>query len=350
VLAWIEWLDARDAIERHPVVAALAAYLCTLTGRAAAADRWADLAERWSGQQGVHDVEPVTAMWLTTVRGMMCRRGVERMRRDVEIQDRRTVPSGTRDTEYPMRLYLSGVAHLLQGDLDTAERRLSDATELVDPVERAPLFTGVLAYRALIPLHEGAWDEARALVAQALSVADRGRTRSHISSVLVLALAGRIALHDGLPVLARAHLDEARRLRPLLSYAAPWYATGCLLELAEVSIGLGDLAGAETLVRDAEAVLRRRPDLGSLGRRTDELRERLGRWHVAVGRESTLTSAELRILPLLATHLSIAGIAERLFLSRHTVKAQLESMYRRLDVHSRDAAVARARELGLLER
>ena len=44
-----------------------------------------------------------------------------------------------------------------------------------------------------------------------------------------------------------------------------------------------------------------------------------------------------------------AGIADRLFLSRHTVKTQLESMYRKLDVHSRDAAVARAREVGLLE-
>jgi LuxR family maltose regulon positive regulatory protein len=134
-----------------------------------------------------------------------------------------------------------------------------------------------------------------------------------------------------------------------LSYAGPWYATGCLLEMAEVSIGLGDLSRADVFVRDAEAVLRRRPDLGSLGPRTDDLRRRLGTLQTAASRHPTLTTAELRILPLLVTHLSIAAIADRLFLSRHTVKAQLESMYRKLDVHSRDAAVARAREAGLLE-
>jgi LuxR family maltose regulon positive regulatory protein len=64
---------------------------------------------------------------------------------------------------------------------------------------------------------------------------------------------------------------------------------------------------------------------------------------------STLTSAELRVLPLLLTHLTLAGIADRLFLSRHTVKSQVWSMYGKLGVHTRGEAVARARELGLLE-
>jgi LuxR family maltose regulon positive regulatory protein len=45
----------------------------------------------------------------------------------------------------------------------------------------------------------------------------------------------------------------------------------------------------------------------------------------------------------------VAGIADRLFLSRHTVKSQLWSLYRKLGVHTRSEAVVRARELGLLE-
>jgi LuxR family transcriptional regulator, maltose regulon positive regulatory protein len=349
-LAWVEWLDARDAIERHPVVAALAAYLCALTGRPAAADRWADLAERWAGRRTVGDGDPAAAMWLTTLRGMMCRHGVDRMRRDVEDYGRSVLPSGTAaDPEYPMRLFLSGVAHLLQGDVETAEIRLSDATELIAHADRAPLHSVMLAYRALIPMSRGQWEEAEALVSRAASVADRGHTRSHITSVIVVALAARVAWHRGDLPLARVHLSEAQRLRPLLSYAGPWYAVACLLEMAEVSLDLGDPGGADVYVQDAEAVLLRRHDLGSLGPRTHELRERLGSLQAAAVRHSTLTSAELRILPLLVTHLSIAGIAERLFLSRHTVKAQLESMYRKLDVHSRDAAVDRARALGLLE-
>ena len=42
-------------------------------------------------------------------------------------------------------------------------------------------------------------------------------------------------------------------------------------------------------------------------------------------------------------------MADRLFLSRHTVKSQLWAAYRKLGVHTRGEAVARARELGLLE-
>ena len=62
-----------------------------------------------------------------------------------------------------------------------------------------------------------------------------------------------------------------------------------------------------------------------------------------------LTAAELRLLPLLSTHMSFPEIAEEMFLSRHTVKAQAMSIYRKLGVSSRNQAVTRARELGLLE-
>lgn len=150
-------------------------------------------------------------------------------------------------------------------------------------------------------------------------------------------------------MLARAHLAEAQRLRPLLSHALPWYAVGVLLETAEVSIGLGDPSGARQCIRDADAVLRRRPDLGTLSKRAEELRGRLGTLPAIGSAKSTLTSAELRILPLLSTHLRLAGSADRLLLSRHRVKVQVQSMYRKPEVHTRDDAVARARELGPVE-
>jgi LuxR family maltose regulon positive regulatory protein len=350
VMGWFEWLDAKDGVERHPAIAALAAFVCALTGRPAAADRWGDLAEHLAGQPSSGDGDRHLTMWLTTVRAIMCRGGVEQMRRDVDDGGRRVPGMGTAaDTEYPMRVFLSGVACLLLGDTATAEVRLTDATELIEKTQRAPLFSAMLAYRALIPMGRGDWSDAAALVERALSVARRAHTESHITSVLLFALAARVALHRGDLTLARAQLGEAQRVRPLLSHAIPWYAVGSLLEMAEVAIGLSDPGGARVFVRDAEAVLRRRPDLGLLGPRTDGLRRRAGALQAAATGHSTLTSAELRILPLLLTHLTVAGIADRLFLSRHTVKAQMWSMYRKLDVHSRDAAVARARELGLLE-
>ena len=59
--------------------------------------------------------------------------------------------------------------------------------------------------------------------------------------------------------------------------------------------------------------------------------------------------AELRVLPLLATHLAYPEIAAELFVSPHTTKSQAYSLFRKLSASTRSQAVARARELGLLE-
>ena len=63
----------------------------------------------------------------------------------------------------------------------------------------------------------------------------------------------------------------------------------------------------------------------------------------------TLTGAELRLLPYLATHLMFPEIASRLFISRNTVKTEAVSIYRKLGVSSRSEAIERAVEVGLLE-
>ena len=50
----------------------------------------------------------------------------------------------------------------------------------------------------------------------------------------------------------------------------------------------------------------------------------------------------------MATHLAFREIAERLHLSPYTVKSQTMSIYRKLGVNSRSAAVGRIQEVGLL--
>jgi LuxR family maltose regulon positive regulatory protein len=63
---------------------------------------------------------------------------------------------------------------------------------------------------------------------------------------------------------------------------------------------------------------------------------------------SSLTGAELRLLPFLVTHLTYPEIGERLYVSKHTVKTQAMSIYRKLSVSSRSEAVAKARDIGLI--
>ena len=104
------------------------------------------------------------------------------------------------------------------------------------------------------------------------------------------------------------------------------------------------------MVSEAGEILRRRPRLGGLFDETDELQRQIDAMPDAEpGKGSGLTGAELRLLPLLATHLSFREIGERLFVSRNTVKTQAISLYRKLGVCSRSDAIERATRLGLVE-
>jgi LuxR family maltose regulon positive regulatory protein len=62
----------------------------------------------------------------------------------------------------------------------------------------------------------------------------------------------------------------------------------------------------------------------------------------------TLTEREQQLIELLPTPRSRDSIARSLFVSTNTVKTQLQALYRKLGVTSREEAVARAYELGLL--
>ena len=97
-------------------------------------------------------------------------------------------------------------------------------------------------------------------------------------------------------------------------------------------------------------MLELRPDLGSLVEEARELRERLAATSGPAGAWAmSLTGAELRLLPYLATHLTVPEIATRLFISRNTVKTEAVSIYRKLGASSRSEAIERAVEVGLLE-
>jgi LuxR family maltose regulon positive regulatory protein len=61
-----------------------------------------------------------------------------------------------------------------------------------------------------------------------------------------------------------------------------------------------------------------------------------------------LSARELEVLRLLPSDLSVTEIADKLVVSVHTVRSHVKSIYATLGVHSRYAAVARARELRIL--
>ncbi len=149
---------------------------------------------------------------------------------------------------------------------------------------------------------------------------------------------------------ARAELAAVQRLEPLLTSAIPWLALEARIELARAHVTLRDVSAARGLLAEAAQILSRRPRLGVLGEQAAELDAEVTAMDSAEqGNRPRLTGAELRLVPLLATHLSFREIGDRLYVSRHTVKTQAMSAYRKLGVSSRSDAIAAAVRLGLVD-
>jgi LuxR family maltose regulon positive regulatory protein len=68
----------------------------------------------------------------------------------------------------------------------------------------------------------------------------------------------------------------------------------------------------------------------------------------ASGRESNLSARELVVLRLLRGSLSERDIGRELYLSHNTIHSHTKSIYRKLGAASRQQAVEKARELGLI--
>jgi LuxR family maltose regulon positive regulatory protein len=131
----------------------------------------------------------------------------------------------------------------------------------------------------------------------------------------------------------------------------PFIAVGARLQLAKVHMTRGDRSTAGHLLREIDDILLHRPHLGTLIGQVSELRGLLtSNMRGGAAERPPLTPAELRLLPYLQTHLTTAEIGERLFVSRHTVKSQVASIYRKLSASSRNGAVRQATAIGLLGR
>jgi LuxR family maltose regulon positive regulatory protein len=129
----------------------------------------------------------------------------------------------------------------------------------------------------------------------------------------------------------------------------PHLAVQARLELARAHLALADPGAGRLLLREVGDLVRRRSDLGVLTQEAEDLRTQLRGISGGTPSATTLTTAELKLLPLLPTYFSFRQIGEQLHLSPHTVKTQAISVYRKLGVTSRGSAIERAIALGLLE-
>ena len=121
-----------------------------------------------------------------------------------------------------------------------------------------------------------------------------------------------------------------------------------MVRLAAVLDDLGERPAAGALAGEARQLLTACPD-GAQAQwdRLHRLERRLTRPLRGVAGER-LTGREVTVLRLLPSSLSLREIGQELYLSPNTVKTHVQAAYRKLGVSTRQDAIARAHEIGVI--
>jgi LuxR family transcriptional regulator, maltose regulon positive regulatory protein len=282
---------------------------------------------------------------IAVLEACLAREGIERMSEHAAIAYE-LEPDGS--PWHPVCRLIKGVAAHLAGDRELARSSLEEGTR--SAAACAPQVHALcLTQAALLALDEDDLETAVWLVARARTVVLRADLGDSPTSALVFAASAGVLAQHGQIEQATADQAQARKLLAGLRDFVPWYEVEARIALARAGLQLGDLASARALLAEASRILRQTPDAVVLREWLDEA------WAQADAADGpngnggwTLTTAELRVLQFLPSHLSFPDIAERLYVSPNTVKTHVRAVYRKLDASSRGQAVDRASDLGLL--
>jgi LuxR family transcriptional regulator, maltose regulon positive regulatory protein len=336
---WLGRFSDAD-ITAHPALALAAANSELARGRG-------DLAAHWTAAAAATADRPTAVeAGIALMRAALARDGLAGMRHDA------ATAYALEPEDSPWRsscCLLAGSAHLLLGHRDAAVRELEEGARRA-AVAAPDVHALCLTQLAVVALTEDDWEEAAALVTRARAQVDRHRLAASATVALVFAAAAVVRAHRGRVDDAQTDLQAAVCLQSTLIDFAPWYDVELRILIARAAVRLSDVNRARTALVDASRLMRRVPEAAAL---QTWLQDAWARHDAFIGpasaQSAALTTAELRILRYLPTHLSFREIAERAYVSANTVKSQANAVYRKLDVTCRSDAVMRAREIGLVD-
>jgi LuxR family maltose regulon positive regulatory protein len=340
------WLDhfTDDEVAAEPKLALVAA-----GSRLVGGDR--DLAEHWvaAAARSMVDGPPTDATLeagLAVMRASVASDGVARMVEDAA----RAYELFPQDSPWrSVCCLLVGVGRHLGGDRDRAHSWLEEGVRR-GAVGAPSIQALCLAQLALLAIEDGDWAGAATHATRAHAQVERFGLAGYPTAGLVFAVSAAVRAQNGHVDGATIDVRRATDLIARLTDFAPWYEIEARIALASAAFRLSDGDGARGHLAVAARLLRRSPDAVVLGRWLEQSWSRVestprpevnGRW--------SLTTAELRVLQFLPTHLSFPQIAQRLNVSANTVKTHSRAVYRKLDACSRAEAVAQARAAGLID-
>lgn len=343
------WLDAlpRESVADEPRLCLTRAWIAVNAGRIDDVDRWIEAAERAVGRGAAGE----DAAALEAASGMLrCIHAY--LEGDVggAIEAARTARDLEPDEDSPWRsvgcpvlgvaLFLSGEAAASAATLDQAVRRARPAGNHLAVIH---------AHSCLAANHAelGEWDMADQLARTAI---DLGRERGldeHWANAMAHVARGGVLESRGDLDAAEAEIRRAVELsRRGVAKAEVGYA---LLAYAQLRHDLGEHAEARAVAREARNAVESCPDPGVLTELLARVERRLRLTARPRGPAAAeLTDRELAVLRLLRSELSLREIGSALYVSLNTVKTHSRGIYRKLGASSREEAVERARELGLV--
>jgi DNA-binding CsgD family transcriptional regulator len=196
--------------------------------------------------------------------------------------------------------------------------------------------------------HRQAGDRGKANECAASALARATEPRQPLALLAAHRILGELGTDAGRFADAEEHLQTSLALAD--ACAAPYERVLTLLALATLRIAMNRQATAASLLEEVRAIctpLGARPALA----RADALAAMLAAEPVPVPQSPAgLSARELEVLRLVAAGLTNAQVAERLFLSPHTINSHLTAIYNKLGVSGRNAATTFAYEHGLVGR
>lgn len=346
LLRWARMLDDEQIVE-HPEIAASSATAATMLGHAdLERRRYLELAGR-AEREHPDRVTPYVRATVDLVRAAALDGDVGRA---VEA-GRCAVDLAQAEVDVAVVAALGSYARALYfaGELDDAWAAAMRAIEHPDIEHRPPGHAFARSTLALVAVDRGWSSVARGHAERAKSiVSDLGITRTWLGANAGVAL-GCVFAGEGNLAEAERELASAEHLfrDEVFTVHHAWL----LVLLAGVRCRRGRLVQAEAALRSARSAIETFTDAGRVSALASEVEQELER---ALGRASLgvclerPSEAELAVLRLLNTDLSVRQIGGELFISSNTVRSHTRAIYRKLGVNSRAAAIARAELQGLL--
>ena len=218
---------------------------------------------------------------------------------------------------------------LVSDDFLTGDVSLAVGAEVAAVEEASAVIAEAQAAEATAVLRAVAASAAAAEAEAASEQIQEAAAADAVSALIAAGLIEAAAAHEAVTALTAAGL---------ITDAAAQASDEAFADAA-ATIAAADQATNEAVTED----------LALIGA-ADEVAAEATKEAQAKTRAASITRSEAQVLRYLPQPVPFSVIADKLGISRSAAKERAERLYQRLGVHSRDEAVSRARELGLLRR